>query len=275
MSIPASVAAAFYDHWTPVFVRYAGTTLQSGLAKSDPAGLEDAAASSVYLARRAGVRAGQVVLDAGCGVGGPAMAIARGLSVTMHGVTVSSEQVRIGRRLIDQGGLGGRVQLHLADFHRLPFRAAAFDVVLVMEATCYSGDREKMMSELARVLRPGGRLYVKDVFRREGPASSRQEQDLQRYHRAWGCADSATISEVAAAMRQAGLVEVISREMTEVGTDHFFASMLERGSLQLNEFGRAFYQPGMDLPILWGEVMGDMPPAESDSPPDRAKKEAR
>ena len=106
----------------------------------------------------AGIGPGDLVLDAGCGVGGPAIAIARDLGAIVHGVTISPVQVRLGRVLAAEAGVADRVHLHLADFHQLPFADERFDAVMVMEATCYSDDLSGLIGELARVLRPGGTL---------------------------------------------------------------------------------------------------------------------
>ncbi len=63
------------------------------------------------------------------------------------------------------------------------------------------------------------------------------------------------------AMREAGLDVVASAELTEIGTDHFYAAMLEidpADGMRLNEMGRHFLQWG-DVPIMWGEVVGRKP----------------
>jgi cyclopropane fatty-acyl-phospholipid synthase-like methyltransferase len=231
------------------------------LIPASPGSAEDPDASAVTLARRAGIGPGDVVLDAGCGVGGPAIAIARDLGAIVHGVTVSPVQVRLGRELADEAGVADRVLLHLADFHRLPFAAGRFDAVIVMEATCYSNDLAGLIDELARVLRPGGTLYVKDVFQRTGPLDDKQRSDLDRFHEIWACHASANMPALEEAMTAAGLDIAVSAELTEIGTDHFYAAMLEidpAAGMRLNEMGRHFLQWG-DVPIMWGEVVGRKP----------------
>ncbi len=213
------------------------------------------------MARRAGIGPGDLVLDAGCGVGGPAIAIARDLGAIVHGVTVSPVQVRLGRVLAAEAGVADRVHLHLADFHQLPFADERFDAVTVMEATCYSDDLSGLIGELARVLRPGGTLYVKDVFQRAGPLTEIQRRDLARFHEIWACHASATMPALEEAMGSAGLGVVASAELTDIGTDHFYAAMLEVDpveGLRLSEMGSHFLQRG-DVPITWGEVVGQKP----------------
>ena len=62
-------------------------------------------------------------------------------------------------------------------------------------------------------------------------------------------------------MGSAGLDLVASAELTDIGTDHFYAAMLEVDpveGLRLNEMGSHFLQQG-DVPIMWGEVVGRKP----------------
>ena len=80
------------------------------------------------------------------------MAIARALlDVVIDGVTISDVQAKLGRRLVAEAGLADRVRVHLADFHRLPFPDASFDVALYLEVTGYSPDRTALYRESARI----------------------------------------------------------------------------------------------------------------------------
>ena len=72
-------ARRFYDRWTPIMVESAGTTLQCGLVKRSAEAAVTPESSTQFLAELAGIAPGDRILDAGCGVGGPAMAIARAL----------------------------------------------------------------------------------------------------------------------------------------------------------------------------------------------------
>ncbi len=56
-----------------------------------------------------------------------------------------------------------------ADMHRLPFPPSSFDAVLLMNALPYASDPEQVVAEVARVLRPGGRLVGATVARHRHP----------------------------------------------------------------------------------------------------------
>ena len=212
--------------------------------------------SSQLLAERAGVTDGDVILDAGCGVGGPAIAIASTFRVTIEAVTNSPVQVGIGRELVDDAGLSDRIRVHLGDMHDLDFQDGHFDRVLAFEVLCYSDDLGRLMSEFARVVRPGGTVYLKDIFLRSGELSEAARASMRRYEHAWACRRTPTMGDVVEAMERGGLDDVRATEMEAIGTDHFYASMLEPGTLSLNELGRRFVVPVEEFPVIWGEVHG-------------------
>jgi cyclopropane fatty-acyl-phospholipid synthase-like methyltransferase len=249
---------AFYDRWTPAFVAGYGTTLQAGFAKPDADSPADPDASAVVLASRAGVRDGDRILDAGCGVGGPALAIAAAHPrASVHGVTVSRAQAGIGRRLIAEADLAARVTITQADFHELPFADASFDVVLFLESCGYSAAREALFAEAARVVRPGGQVYVKDVFVRSGPLTESEARSMAAFDDLWQLASSPTLSGVTDDLAAAGCAVVTAGAVPNVDSDRFVAAMVEPDPetiFRLSELGRAFALSGADCPTFFGEV---------------------
>ncbi len=153
--------AAYYDEWHERYLAAFGDTFQS--ARTD-----DLAALFAHIAAAAELRPGQRVLDAGCGVGGPALWFARECGVEVVALNISRRQVEEARRRVDAAGLGGRVEVVEGDFHFLAesFPAQRFDAVLFLESLVHSDHPRRVLDGVARVLEPGGVLYVKDLFRR-------------------------------------------------------------------------------------------------------------
>ncbi|HUP17333.1 MAG TPA: methyltransferase domain-containing protein [Acidimicrobiia bacterium] len=255
----------FYDRWTRSFVDGFGTTFQAGFAKRNAQSREDPSDSSVLLAERAEVSPGDRVLDAGCGVCGPAIAIARSFGVEVHGFTVSPVQAITASRLIADAGLKGRVSATLGDYHHLPVQDASFDRVLFLESCGYSPARDHLFTEAARVLRPGGTVYVKDVFREEDPLEPQQHADVEEFDRLWSLASSPTLSGVARDLANAGCEIVRVGPLPIVGTDRFVGAMFEIAgpTIQLSPLGRQFFRSFEDLPLFFGEVLARKPTVSS------------
>ncbi|MHB1193942.1 MAG: class I SAM-dependent methyltransferase [Longimicrobiales bacterium] len=175
---------AYYRRSTEAYLSCMGPTFQAGLVA--PEGDTDPYRSNnLYCAERADLREGQTILDAGCGVCGPAMDMSRAVpGARFVGVTLSPEQVSLGASRIREARLEHSVSIQLADFHSLPFSDGAFDRVLFLESLSHSPDVRRALAEAFRVLRPGGLLYVKDLFRKTGLTGALLPK-LEGFHRVY------------------------------------------------------------------------------------------
>jgi ubiquinone/menaquinone biosynthesis C-methylase UbiE len=102
------------------------------------------------------------VLDVGCGTGALLRILAGRLpaGVELAGVDPAPAMLEVGR-----AALAGhpRVWLARAVAERLPFRDAAFDLVVATVSFAHWADQPAGLAEIARVLRPGGRLVLADL----------------------------------------------------------------------------------------------------------------
>jgi len=109
---------------------------------------------------RARPRPGERVLDVAAGSGDLAAALARrvGAGGEVWATDVNRKMLERGRdRLLDAGVLAPAVQ---CDAERLPFRTGYFDCVTVGFGLRNMTHKEQALAEMARVLKPGGRLVV-------------------------------------------------------------------------------------------------------------------
>ena len=253
--------ADYYDKWTELFLEEFGPVFQAGALR---VGAEvDHHTSVLEMARRAGVRNGDRILDAGCGVGGPAAIIAGALpDVLIDGVTISGRQVELGRQRLADLGLAERVRLHAADYHATAFEDGTFDIVLFLESTGYTYDADQLCAEAFRLLRPGGRLYMKDVFRRSGELTEVELTQMRAFDDLWGCVESLTIEGTVASLERAGFVGVEGRELDGVDTVELKRRMwtldLDEGVV-LSKLGQKFYRPDIDPPTVFGEAKAFKP----------------
>ncbi|HEX9052851.1 MAG TPA: class I SAM-dependent methyltransferase [Anaeromyxobacter sp.] len=110
----------------------------------------------------AGSVQGRDVLDVGCGDGTYAVLLA-GLGARVTGLDASIPALRAAAARA--AAASTRVSLVAADAGRLPFEAGTFDLVIAVTALCFVPDPERSVEEIARVLRPGGRLVVGELGR--------------------------------------------------------------------------------------------------------------
>lgn len=120
-------------------------------------------AVALELADLAGLGPGQLVLDVGGGLGGPARTLAaeRGCQVVVLDLT--AEFCHTGRQLTAWTGLDERVAFVNGNALALPFPNGCFDLVLTQHSTMNIPDKAHLFAELRRVLRPGGRLALHEI----------------------------------------------------------------------------------------------------------------
>lgn len=141
------------------------------------AGSYDALTDMLLLGRRsrirratvdlAGVQPGAAVLEVGCGTGDVSLAAKRlaGPAGTVYGIDPSPEMIAVARAKAERDGSDVTFQIGLIE--ALAFSDAAFDVVLSSLMMHHlPGDlKRRGLSEVARVLKPGGRLLIVDMKR--------------------------------------------------------------------------------------------------------------
>jgi arsenite methyltransferase len=111
------------------------------------------------LAELAGV-AGLRVVDVACGSGATALLLARELDCVVVGVDLGAgaiEQARRATRAV------ARASFVLGDAEALPLPDASFDVALSECSLCTFPDKPRAITEMARVVRPGGSIAIADV----------------------------------------------------------------------------------------------------------------
>ncbi len=123
------------------------------------------AAEWLQFADRAQVRADSHVLEVGSGSGGPGVYLAASRGCRVTGVDINEHGVRNGQQLAAARGLGDRVAFQTVDASRpLPFPDGTFDAVLSNDAMCHISNREHVLRDWHRVLRPGGRMLFTDAM---------------------------------------------------------------------------------------------------------------
>jgi SAM-dependent methyltransferase len=109
------------------------------------------------IVRRIGVAPGEDVLDVACGTGNAAIRAARA-GGRVVGVDLTPELFEAGRRLAAAAGVS--VEWVEGDAEALPVDDASFDVVVSVFGCMFAPRHRLTAAELARVLRPGGRLCI-------------------------------------------------------------------------------------------------------------------
>ncbi len=104
------------------------------------------------------------VLDVATGTAGVAIALAAETDARITGLDVSDAMLARGRERVRREGLAGRVSLEPGRAEALSYAAESFDAVSFTYLLRYVADPEATIAELARVIRPGGRMASLDFY---------------------------------------------------------------------------------------------------------------
>jgi demethylmenaquinone methyltransferase/2-methoxy-6-polyprenyl-1,4-benzoquinol methylase len=109
-----------------------------------------------FLVSRVAVTSGATVLDVATGTAAVAIELAQKTGARVVGIDQSPEMLAAARGRIVCAGLSERVELVEGNAEQLPFPDNAFDALTFTYLLRYVGDPAATLSELARVVRPGG-----------------------------------------------------------------------------------------------------------------------
>jgi SAM-dependent methyltransferase len=183
------------------------------------------------------VQAGECVLDVGCGSGAVTRDIARrvGPAGRVVGVDPSPQFLVVARELAEAAGLGSGLEFCEGSALHLPFPPGSFDVAVAVTVLAHTPGGESAVAEMARVVRPGGRVGVFDLDT-DMTTVTHPDRPLTRRIVA-AASDSSAVDgwlsrRLPSLFARAGLEDVRVRGFFPLETDPlgFYASMLERAS---------------------------------------------
>jgi SAM-dependent methyltransferase len=119
--------------------------------------------ATIELAATLDIAADTRVLDVGSGLGGPARYLAGTFGCQVVGVDVTASYVDAAKYLTARTGLSNKVSFECGNALALPFSDSSFDLVWTQHVAMNIENRELFYSEIARVLKQGGRFAVYDV----------------------------------------------------------------------------------------------------------------
>ncbi|HYV92375.1 MAG TPA: methyltransferase domain-containing protein [Chitinophagales bacterium] len=145
-----------------------GLAEKLGYDKTDldqiPAAAIDSFAGVGYYFDIANLKEGDRVLDLGSGSGMDVFVAALKVGNTGHvsGVDMTDEQLEKAERIRSENNFDN-VSFHKSYIEKLPFDDASFDAVISNGVINLSPEKEKVFEEVARVLKPKGRMVISDI----------------------------------------------------------------------------------------------------------------
>lgn len=161
----------YYEEWTDRYIEGFGQVFQALLTDN----VEDLI---YYIGETIGIWDGMRILDAGCGICGPAIILAKKYNIHIEAITLSDTQIKYALENISNNDLKGTINIQKADFHNLEkyFAPNEFDAVYFLESLTHSHHPEAVIRSVRNTIKDQGILYVKDLYR--GPDNPAVEGEI-------------------------------------------------------------------------------------------------
>lgn len=157
------------------------------------------------------------VLDIGSGYGGAARYLASTFGCSVVALNLSEKENQRNREINAERGLTDKIEVIDGSFESIPLEDNSVDAVWSQDAILHSGHREKVIQEVARVLKPGGHFIFTDPMQSDDCPEGVLQPILDRIHLT-SLGSPAFYRQVAT---QHGMQEVVFEEHTQQLINHY------------------------------------------------------
>lgn len=151
-----------YSSYTQTYLEVVDSAIQSHRSADEEIMLD-------YYFETMKIKSGQKLLDAGCGVCGPAIHFAKKADIAIEALNISDTQIEIAKDKIRASGLENKINAVYGDYHSLKnhYQKNTFDIVYFLESYGHCLNHKQLLESAMFVLKYGGILYIKDYFKKD------------------------------------------------------------------------------------------------------------
>lgn len=168
------------------------------------------------VADAADIGEGDRVLDAGCGIGGPATWLANTRGAEVVALNISDVQLDRAREVAVERDATDRVEFRKDDYTEMEtVEPGSFDVVMGLESICYANDKRDFLREAHRALEDDGRIVVVDGFMAERDLSPSDQKVMDKWLDGWRIPHLSHVDDFGEYVTEAGFEDVESEDIME------------------------------------------------------------
>jgi tocopherol O-methyltransferase len=192
-----------------------GMGLHYGIWEKDTSSLTEAVLNANRRLMTLGeIRESDSVLDAGCGIGGSGVYLAKNRGCRVQGITLSKKQTITATNLAQSVGVADKLAFTQQDYTNTNFAPNTFDIVWCIESMQTAIDKHPFFKEMARVLKPGGKILIADIFKPQS-YDMKHEKAMQTMLNGWAMTDILSLDELTQISKQYGFKVLKTEDVTE------------------------------------------------------------
>lgn len=176
-------------------------------------------------------------LDAGCGVGGSSIYLAKNIGCKVTGISLSEKQAATAAEFAEKHGVAQLVSFKAMNYTSTSFAENTFDFVWAIESMQTAVDKSDFLKEAKRVLKPGGKILIADCFKSYNYPFAKNKL-MRLMFNGWAITDVLSSEEFIKEAGQFGFIlnkeEDVTKEVYPSVVRFFFAAVI-------GMFGTFFY----------------------------------
>lgn len=171
--------------------------------------------TNAVLARLASIKPSDLVLDAGCGLGGSSIWLSKNIGCRVIGITIVPHQVETAQKFIKKYQLENKIAVQNQNYCHTNFNNQSFDVIWALESIVHARNKADFVDEAFRLLKKKGRIVLAEYMLRENPPlSAKERQIIQPWLKGWAMPNLLTTGEYKKIFKKAGFKKIKSFDTT-------------------------------------------------------------
>jgi len=168
------------------------------------------------------------ILDAGCGVGGTSIYLAKKYpQIKFIGITIVPDQINHANKFALENNVNSNTEFFLGDFCKTGISDNYFDGVFALESVCYAENKYSFLLEAARVLKSNRKLVIIDGFLLEKLSGYFPQIAYNYYCEKWKVTNFPILRDFILNLRRAGFEEIKVQDITKNILLFFFIAFLK------------------------------------------------
>lgn len=161
------------------------------------------------------IKPGQIILDAGCGVGSLTFEITNiEPKSRVYGIDISGNHIHLASQYTDQDESSSPI-FTIQDYEHIAFQGGTFDRIFFCESLIHSRNKEDLIQESNRVLKPEGTITIADIFMHTDALTKEEADIIERLKTHMYIPNIIHIQELMTFLSTNGFTLINSRNITE------------------------------------------------------------